>query len=174
MKIFLMNFFEKNKNNLKISSNFTYTKPQLIRCKNNKKIYLSQNTRKFTGNNEENIKTINANDNILSFSNEYDDIINDKKPLKMFFHENNISTINSKNEKDQNKEDIYDLDDEGFINSIHNNEDISFKTTENYRKKNGKSKNIIYEINVSNNLFINISNDSNKNKDIKYKVNSEK
>ena len=167
-------FFEKNKNILKISSNFTYTKPQLIRGKNNKKIYLSQNTRKFTGNNEENIKTINANDNILSISNEYDDIINDKKPLKMFFHENNISTINSKNEKDQNKEDIYDLDDEGFINSIHNNEDISFKTTENYRKKNGKSKNIIYEINVSNNLFINISNDSNKNKDIKYKVNSEK
>ena len=167
-------FFEKNKNILKISSNFTYSKPQLIRCKNNKKIYLSQNTRKFTGNNEENIKTINANDNILSISNEYDDIINDKKPLKMFFHENNISTINSKNEKDQNKEDIYDLDDEGFINSIHNNEDISFKTTENYRKKNGKSKNIIYEINVSNNLFINISNDSNKNKDIKYKVNSEK
>ena len=92
----------------------------------------------------------------------------------MFFHENNISTINSKNEKDQNKEDIYDLDDEGFINSIHKNEDISFKTTENYRKKDGKSKNIIYEINVSNNLFINISNDSNKNKDIKYKVNSEK
>jgi serine/threonine protein kinase len=167
-------FFEKNKNILKISSNFTYTKPQLIRGKNNKKIYLSQNTRKFTGNNEENIKTINANNNILSISNEYDDIINDKKPLKMFFHENNISTINSKNEKDQNKEDIYDLDDEGFINSIHNNEDISFKTTENYRKKNGKSKNIIYEINVSNNLFINISNDSNKNKDIKYKVNSEK
>ena len=166
-------FFEKNKNNLKISSNFTYTKPQLIRCQNNKKIYLSQNTRKFTENTEENIKTINTKDNILSISDEYDDISNDKKPLKMFFHENNISTINSKNEKDQNKEDIYDSDDEGFINSIHKDEDIAYKTTENYRKKDGKLKNIIYEINITDNLFINIANDTNNNKNIKHKINSE-
>ena len=166
-------FFEKNKNNLKIASNFTYTKPQLIRCQNNKKIYLSQNTRKFTGNTEENVKTINTKDNILSISDEYDDISNDKKPLKMFFHENNISTINSKNEKDQNKEDVYDSDDEGFINSIHKDEDIAYKTTENYRKKDGKLKNIIYEINITDNLFINIANDTNNNKNIKHKINSE-
>ena len=91
----------------------------------------------------------------------------------MFFHENNISTINSKNEKDQNKEDVYDSDDEGFINSIHKDEDIAYKTTENYRKKDGKLKNIIYEINITDNLFINIANDANNNKNIKHKINTE-
>ena len=85
-------------------------------------------------------------------------MIKNKKPLKMFFHENNISTINSNNEKQQNKENIYDSDDEGLINQIHTNEDTFFKTSENYRKTHEKQKNIVYEINVSNNLFINVNN----------------
>ena len=50
------------------------------------------------------------NEEVLSISNEEEDydIINNKKPLKMFFHENNISTINSNNEKFQNIENIND------------------------------------------------------------------
>ena len=164
------NFFKGDKNYLKISSNFTYTKPQLIKYNNNKKIYLSQNTRNNTKNNEEkNAKSFDVRDNILSISDESDELTSDKKPLKMFFHENNISTINSKNEKELNKENIYDSDDEGFINLIHTNDDATFKTYENYRKTQKKSKNIIYEIKVSNNLFINISNDTYKNKNIKNK-----
>ena len=170
------NFFKEN-NNLKIYSNFTYTKPILIRDKNNnnKKIYLSQNTLKKTKNkniedNGQNMESSEIKENILSISNEYDDeIIYNKKPLKMFFHENNISTINSKNDNCQNKENINDSDDEGFINVIHSNEENFIKTLENYRKTHKKTKNIIYEINVSNNLFINIGNDTDRNMNCKNK-----
>ena len=74
----------------------------------------------------------------------------------MLFHENNISTINSKNEKEPNKENISDSDDEGIINNeIHTNKDLFSKTTENYIRVNQKNRNIFYEINVSNNMFIN-------------------
>ena len=45
-----------------------------------------------------------------------------------------------------------------MINQIHTNEDTFFKTSENYRKTHEKQKNIVYEINVSNNLFINVNN----------------
>ena len=93
------------KNELIVPTNFTYTKPHLIRNKNNKKIYLSQKISKNSKINsmETNISS-DINDNIFPVSKEFDDTINNKKPLKMFFHENNISTINSKNEIDQNKE----------------------------------------------------------------------
>ena len=155
----------QNKNGLIISPNFTYTKPQLKGYKKDNKIYLSQRIRKETKNNNNNNKNKNncnflnnISENILSVSNEDDEMIKNKKPLKMFFHENNISTINSNNEKQQNKENIYDSDDEGLINQIHTNEDTFFKTSENYRKTHEKQKNIVYEINVSNNLFINVNN----------------
>ena len=88
----------------------------------------------------------------------------------MFFHENNISTINTKNEKAKNKENISDSDDEGIINNqIHTNKDLFSKTSENYIRNNQKNKNIIYEINVSNNMYININNDTYKNNNLKNK-----
>ena len=102
-----------------ISPNFTYTKPQLKGYKKDNKIYLSQKVRKDikTNNNKINLNfSKDTTENILSISNEQDENIKNKKPLKMFFHENNISTINSNNEKQQNKENIYDSDDEGLIN----------------------------------------------------------
>ena len=154
---------KNNKNELIISPNFTYTKPQIKSYKSNKKIYLSNNSKKDIKSNyiETNENSLNINDNILSISNEYDEVISNKKPLKMFFHENNISTINSNNEKYRNVENINDSDDEGLINKIHSNEDnIFFKTTANYRTTHEKPKNIVYEISVSNNLVINVSNDS--------------
>ena len=89
----------------------------------------------------------------------------------MFFHENNISTINSNNEKQQNKENIYDSDDEGMINQIHTKEEFFFKTSDNYRKTHEKQKKIVYEINVSNNLFINVNNETYKNQKYKNKLN---
>ena len=152
-----------HKNELIISPNFTYTKPQIKSYKSNKKICLSNNSKKDIKSNyiETNENSFNLNDNIFSISNEYDEVIKDKKPLKMFFHENNISTINSNNEKFQNIENINDSDDEGFINKMHSNEDnILFKTTANYRTTHVKPKNIVYEISVSNNLVINVSNDN--------------
>ena len=123
------------KNELIVPTNFTYTKPHLIRNKNNKKIYLSQKISKNSKINsmETNISS-DINDNIFPVSKEFDDTINNKKPLKMFFHENNISTINSKNEIDQNKENICDLDDEGIINKIYNNGKFNFKIIDYYKK----------------------------------------
>jgi hypothetical protein len=165
-----------NKNGLIISPNFTYTKPQLKGYKKDNKIYLSQKVRKEIKTNNKKINFNSSKDtteNILSISNEQDEIIKNKKPLKMFFHENNISTINSNNEKQQNKENICDSDDEGLINQIHTNEERFFKTSDNYRKANKKQKNIVYEINVSNNLFINVSNEKTyKNQKYKNKRNS--
>ena len=167
------NIFKENINDLKLYPNFTYTKPKLISKKNNKKIYLSQNTLKNDKANNDiffinNRESSEKKETILSNSNEYDEeIVDNNRPLKMFFHENNISTINNKNEVGQNKENICDSDDEGFINVVDRNEDILFKTTENYRKTREKSNNIIYEINVSNNLFINIGNNTDRN--INYK-----
>ena len=165
-----------NKNGLIISPNFTYTKPQLKGYKKDNKIYLSQKVRKEIKTNNKKINFNSSKDtteNILSISNEQDEIIKNKKPLKMFFHENNISTINSNNEKQQNKENICDSDDEGLINQIHTNEERFFKTSDNYRKTNEKQKNIVYEINVSNNLFINVSNEKTyKNQKYKNKRNS--
>ena len=166
------NFIQPNKKYLKISSNFTYTKPQLVKYKNNKKIYLSHHTRKDIKNNDNKKKFFDIKENILSISNESesDETTNNKRPLKMLFHENNISTINSKNEKEPNKENISDSDDEGIINNeIHTNKDLFSKTTENYIRVNQKNRNIFYEINVSNNMFININNDTYKKNNFKTK-----
>ena len=161
----------QNKNALIISPNFTYTKPQLKGYKKDNKIYLSQRIRKEAkNNNNKNNFLNNISEDILSISNKDDEMIKNKKPFKMFFHENNISTINSNNEKQQNKENIYDSDDEGLINHIHTNEDTFFKTSENYRKTHEKQKNIVYEINVSNNMFINVNN----NQKYENKKNSDK
>ena len=163
-------FIKPNKKCLKLSSNYTYTKPHIIKYKKNKKIYLSQNTRNDIKNNKDEIKSIDIKDNILSISSDSDEVTKNKKPLKMFFHENNISTINTKNEKAKNKENISDSDDEGIINNqIHTNKDLFSKTSENYIRNNQKNKNIIYEINVSNNMYININNDTYKNNNLKNK-----
>ena len=163
-----------NKNGLIISPNFTYSKPQLKGYKKDNKIYLSQKVKKDIKTNNNKINPNFSNDtveNILSISNEDDEIIKNKKPLKMFFHENNISTINSNNEKQQNKENIYDSDDEGLINQIHTKEEFFFKTSDGYRKTHEKQKKIVYEINVSNNLFINVNNEAYKNQKYKNKKN---
>ena len=94
----------------------------------------------------------------------------------MFFHENNISTINSKNEKYINEENIDDSDDDGLINKINLKQDIFNKTSLDY-KPHGKGKYIINEINSTNNLFINSFSDTYKKKKIKdesnlYQVNT--
>ena len=96
-----------------------------------------------------------------------DDIINNNKPIKMCFHENNISSINSRNEN--NEENIKDSEDEGTINLNNSNKDYCYKTLQNHRKTFNRNKSIFYEINVSNNLYINVcnnNNDKNYNKKI--------
>ena len=168
------NIIENKKNVLFIPSNFTYIKPQIVKCKNNKKIYLSKKCKKYqkihnieTGTNSNDI-----NEEVLSISNEEDDddIINNKKPLKMFFNENNISTINSKNEKYINEENIDDSDDPGFLNKINiNGNNNIFSKTIHDNKIIGNSKKDINVTNKINNnyLFINSYNDTYKKKTIK-------
>ncbi len=171
---------ESKKKEKLISPNFTYTKPKIIKFKNNKKIYLSKKCKKgsIINNIETGTNSNDINEEVLSISNEEEDydIINNKKPLKMFFHENNISTINSKNEKYINEENIDDSDDDGLINKINLKQDIFNKTSLDY-KPHGKGKYIINEINSTNNLFINSFSDTYKKKKIKdesnlYQVNT--
>ena len=171
---------ESKKKEKLVSPNFTYTKPKIIKFKNNKKIYLSKKCKKgsIINNIETGTNSNDINEEVLSISNEEEDydIINNKKPLKMFFHENNISTINSKNEKYINEENIDDSDDDGLINKINLKQDIFNKTSLDY-KPHGKGKYIINEINSTNNLFINSFSDTYKKKKIKdesnlYQVNT--
>ena len=91
----------------------------------------------------------------------------------MYYHENNISSINSNNAN--NEENINDDDDEGTINEINHEKDFYYRTIQNYGQNLKKNKNVFYEINVSNNLFINICNDNKKNPNKKnYANNNEK
>ena len=70
-------------------------------------------------------------DDILIKESE-EEIIHNNKPIKMYYHENNISSINSKNETYE--ENIDDNDDEGVINEINHEKDFKYKTIENYGK----------------------------------------
>ena len=140
---------------------FTYTKPQLSYFKNNKKL---TNTKKDERRTITNDSLKIYDEMLIKESNEK--IINNNKPIKMNYHKNNISFINSKNE--YNEEDINDTDDDGIINEVNKKKDYKYKTIQNY----GQNNNILYKINVSNNLFINICNDNFNN--YQNKINFEK
>ena len=148
-------YFTK-KNSVQNSPKFTYNKPHLIYFKNNKSISNIKKERKTTND------SLKIFDEMLQKGN-YEEIINNNKPLKMYYHENNISSINSKCEDENNQENINDTDDEGIINRINHENDYYYKTIQNYGQNLKKNKNVFYEINVSNNLFINICNDNCKN-----------
>ena len=79
----------------------------------------------------------------------------------MYYHQNNIWSINSKYEKKE--ENIIDIDDDGVINEVNHDKYYYYKTIQNYGQNLKKNKNVFYEINVSNNLYINICNDNIKN-----------
>ncbi len=165
------NYSAQNKKNIKIkikekkksapnSPKFTYNKPHLsYLLKNNNKNNNKKN-KSFEKNKGRKTKndSLKIFDEILKKEND-DEIINFNKPIKIYYHENNISSINSNNEN--NEENINDDDDEGIINEINHEKD--YKTIQNYRQNLKKNKNVFYEINVSNNLFINICNDRNNN-----------
>ena len=142
--------YKDNKKSIPNSPKFTYTKPQLSYFKNNKKLSNSSNKNDRRTITNDSLKIY---DEILIKENE-ETIINNNKPKKMNYHKNNISYINSKNEN--NEENINDTDDDGIINEINKKKDYKYKTIQNY----GQKKNILYKINVSNNLFINICNDN--------------
>ena len=148
-------YFTK-KNSVQNSPKFTYNKPHLIYFKNNKSISNIKKERKTTND------SLKIFDEMLQKGN-YEEIINNNKPLKMYYHENNISSINSKCEDENNQENINDTDDEGIIHEINHENDYYYKTIQNYGQNLKKNKNVFYEINVSNNLFINICNDNCKN-----------
>ena len=148
----------RNKRSIPNSPKFTYSKPQLSYFKHNHKN--SPSGRKTVQ--KDSLKLF---DEILTQENE-EEIIHNNKPIKMYYHENNISSINSKNETyDEN---VNDNDDEGTINEISHEKDFKYKTIENYGKNIKNKKNVFYEINVSNNLYINICNYKNKKSQNKF------
>ena len=162
--------------NKKSIPNSPYNKPQLLYFKNSKN-YKSNKDNSLFHSLSKNKKITLSNDsvklyeNLINFEPE-DEIINNNKPIKMCFHENNISSINSKNEN--NEENINDSDDEGVINGISHEKDYHYKTIHDYEQPL-KSKNIFYEINVSNNLYISVCNktDSYRNNNHRNKSNKE-
>jgi hypothetical protein len=147
------------------SPKFTYNKPHLTYFKKNKSVSKIKKERKTTND------SLKLFDEMLQKEND-EGIINNNKPIKMFYHENNISSINSKCQDENNQENINDTDDEGIINRINHENDYYYKTIQNYGQNLKKNKNVFYEINVSNNLFINICNDNcnnHRNNKEKYK-----
>ena len=157
------NYFEKKKHK-KIKPkekkrsipNSPYSKPQLSYFKINKNTSSSVPKKSERNTISNNFAKIYEN---LLKSVPDDDIINNNKPIKMCFHENNISSINNKYEN--NEENIKDSDDESTINLNNSNKDYCYKTLQNHRKTFNKNKSIFYEINVSNNLYINVCNNNN-------------
>ena len=157
-------YFTK-KHSVQNSPKFTYNKPHLTYFKNNKSVSKIKKERKTTND------SLKLFDEMLQKEND-EEIINNNKPIKMYYHENNISSINSKCEDENNQENINDTDDEGIINRINHENDYYYKTIQNYGQNLKKNKNVFYEINVSNNLFINICNDNcnnHRNNKEKYK-----
>ena len=152
--------YSTNKNSIQSLPKFTYNKPHLAYFKKNKNLSIEKKERKTTND------SLNI-DEILKEKND-EEIINYNKPIKMYYHENNISSINSKCQSEQNQENINDIDDEGIINEISHDNDYYYKTIQNYGQNLKNKKNVFYEINVSNNLFINICNDNYKNNIEKY------
>ena len=152
---------KKHNNSLQKSpQTAAYTKPQISYFKK-KKISSSYNQRK------DNRKMLTNDsfkiyDEILQKDN-IDEKIYNNKPIKMNYHENNISTINKRYEN--NEENVKDSDDESTINQINHVKNYYYKTIQNYeRGQSLKNKNnIFYQINTSNNYFINICNDNNNN-----------
>ncbi len=151
---------KKHNNSLQKSPQTAYTKPQISYFKK-KKISSSYNQRK------DNRKMLTNDsfkiyDELLLKDNDDEKIYNNK-PIKMNYHENNISTINKKYEN--NEENVKDSDDEGSINQINPVKNYYYKNIQNYeRGQSLKNKNnIFYQINTSNNYFINICNDNNNN-----------
>jgi hypothetical protein len=162
------NYFEKKKTKSKEKKksipNSPYSKPQLSYFKINKNT--SSSVPKKSERNTLSNNFVKMYETLLK-SVPDDDIINNNKPIKMCFHENNISSINSRNEN--NEENIKDSEDEGTINLNNSNKDYCYKTLQNHRKTFNRNKSIFYEINVSNNLYINVcnnNNDKNYNKKI--------
>ena len=157
------NYFEKKKNKSikskekkKSIPNSPYLKPQLSYFKINKNTSSSvpkKSERSTISNNF--VKMYET----LMKSVPDDEIINNNKPIKMCFHENNISSINSRYEN--NEENIKDSDDEGTTNLNNGNKDYCYKTLQTHRQTFNKNKSIFYEINVSNNLYINVCNNNN-------------
>ena len=147
----------RNKKSIPNSPKFPYAKPQLSYFKNHKK---NSPSLKKIGRKTVKKDSLKLFDDILIKESE-EEIIHNNKPIKMYYHENNISSINSKNETCE--ENIDDNDDEGVINEINHEKDFKYKTIENYGKNIKNNKNIFYEINVSNNLYINICNDNYNN-----------
>jgi len=159
------NYFEKKKHKTinskekkKSIPNSPYSKPQLSYFKNNKNT--SSSVPKKSERSTLNNNFVKMYENLMK-SVPDDDIINNNKPIKMCFHENNISSINSRYEN--NEENIKDSDDEGTINLNNSNKDFCYKTLQTHRQTFDKNKNIFYEINVSNNLYINVCNNNNNN-----------
>ena len=153
------NYFEqkkhktiKSKEKKKSITNSPYSKPQLSYLKISSSVPKKSERNKLSNNCVTMYET-------LMKSVPDDEIINNNKPIKMCFHENNISSINSRNEKSE--ENIKDSDDEGTINLNSINKDYCYKTLQNHRKTFNKNKSIFYEINVSNNLYINVCNNNN-------------
>ena len=157
---------KKHKKSLQNSPKFTYTKPQLSYFKN-KKISSSYNKRKKDSKTLTN-ESLKLYDEILMKEND-DEIIYNNKPIKMYYHENNISSINSKCEN--NEENIKDSDDEGIINEINHEKNYYYKTIQNYGESLKKNKNIFN----SHNSFMNIFNDNNhfNNNNYRKKINLE-
>ena len=166
-----LNYFNKeknksrnnNRNKLKIKDSKNsitttpYTKPQLSYFKKSDKASISNSNAKKINKNISFHESMKIYENLINFE-PADEIVNNNKPIKMFFHENNISSINSKNEN--NEENINDSDDEGVINEVKHNKGYKYKTIQNY-EHSLKDKNIFYEINVSNNLYISVCNKNN-------------
>jgi hypothetical protein len=148
---------KKHKNSLQKSPKFTYTKPQLSYFKN-KKLSSSYNQKKANRITSDSFKLY---DDILIKEND-DEKINNNKPIKMYYHENNISSINNKYNNDEEKENVKDSEDEGIINEINHVKNYYYKTIQNYELGESlkNNNNIFYQINTSNNFFINICNDN--------------
>ena len=152
---------KKHNNSLQKSpQTAAYTKPQISYFKK-KKISSSYNQRK------DNRKMLTNDsfkiyDELLLKDNDDEKIYNNK-PIKMNYHENNISTINKKYEN--NEENVKDSDDEGSINQINPVKNYYYKNIQNYERGQSlrNKNNIFYQINTSNNYFINICNDNNNN-----------
>ena len=112
---------EKNEENPnKNSSDYTYIKPQLtsyFRNKNkkfsNSVSQLKKDDKNYLAKND----SLKIYEEVLLKDNS-DDLINYNKPIKIKYHENNISSINNKNER-KDEENVDDSDDE-FVNKNPN------------------------------------------------------
>ena len=81
------------------SPKFTYNKPHLTYFKNNKSVSKIKKERKTTND------SLKLFDEMLQKENDEEIIINNK-PIKMYYHENNISSINSRCEDENNQDKI--------------------------------------------------------------------